>query len=639
MTTVAAAPGLPSPFHFSSPNDSMSTIPDPRNEAISSRPSPSGAATPTQHPDLSNEVATLSNKLINAINYQTHLDDFLGATRHELAASRERVRQLELASQKHNEMVESGQLVPRSEVDQEIAQLATSLAEERKVRFLVERERKSMETELENLTTALFEEANEMVAIARKEKEVVERKNEQLKVQLQDSELLLASHQEQLLELKAVMQLMNTDQDADANTAISTTPPTPIPGNRDSKENLGKLFEALNLSPRSPDFPHIAPSHPTSFTHLIYPVLRSDLPPFEDFTALLRMSQNVLPTTRVPSGSYAGLNVMGLGSLPSQLPSTTLSHFPSNGSTSSLSTSPNTNSTPPTPTTPASSVSSTSSRDLPHSLTPLKETRFYKRALAEDIEPTLRLDLAPGLSWLAKRTVLNAMIDGKLVVEPVPSTSAHVSLSCSLCGESRKGDTYARTHRFMTSDRDTAQRHPLCSYCVTRVRATCDYMGFLRTLKEGHWRTQGTEGENSAWEESVRLREQMFWSRIGGGVIPAFLQTKDSARNSIEEESRREAEPVEPPGVALSHNIDQDTTGNTVPSDPHPQTEHLATPDSQISRGEVAIDREAHSIVGIDEKASIRGANIRESLRSNSSGESVNSRNERLSITIPGAFQ
>lgn len=40
-------------------------------------------------------------------------------------------------------------------------------------------------------------------------------------------------------------------------------------------------------------------------------------------------------------------------------------------------------------------------------------------------------------------------------------------------------------------------------------------------MKDGHWHAEDEDAEKAAWEESVRLREQMFWSRIGGGVIPA----------------------------------------------------------------------------------------------------------------------
>jgi hypothetical protein len=55
-------------------------------------------------------------------------------------------------------------------------------------------------------------------------------------------------------------------------------------------------------------------------------------------------------------------------------------------------------------------------------------------------------------------------------------------------------------------------------------------------VRDGHWRTIGEEGERGAWEESVRLREGMFWARIGGGVVPAFIQARDSPRSSSTEE-------------------------------------------------------------------------------------------------------
>ena len=186
---------------------------------------------------------------------------------------------------------------------------------------------------------------------------------------------------------------------------------------------------------------------------------------------------------------------MGLGSLTHHAQSNSL---PSNGSPSSISTSATFSSTPATPSTPASSASNASTGGL-NSLTPLKETKFYKRIVAEDIEPTLRLDLAPGLSWLARRAVLNAMSEGTLVVEPVSSTKGKLyTYPCALCGENRRTKEYARGHRFKASENESAQRYPLCGYCLDRVRSTCDYLGFLRMLKDGHWRVHGEEGEKSA---------------------------------------------------------------------------------------------------------------------------------------------
>ena len=71
----------------------MNTIPDPRS--ATPQPPLSRHDSTDSHPDLSQEVSTLSTKLINAINHSTMLDDSLQQTRHELEAAREKLAQLE----------------------------------------------------------------------------------------------------------------------------------------------------------------------------------------------------------------------------------------------------------------------------------------------------------------------------------------------------------------------------------------------------------------------------------------------------------------------------------------------------------------------------------------------------------------
>lgn len=161
----------------------------------------------------------------------------------------------------------------------------------------------------------------------------------------------------------------------------------------------------------------------------------------------------------------------------------------------------------------------------------LKETKFYKRALQEDIEPTLRLETAPGLSWLARRNVQAAITDGSLVIDPSPPQHRIIA-PCALCGEHKLDDKHARTHRMRISESDTAQRYPLCEYCVTRLRSVCDFLSFLKTLKEGLWKLETEEDENHAWEESVKLRERMFWARMGGGVVPAYTPRDRGQQNT-----------------------------------------------------------------------------------------------------------
>lgn len=375
-----------------------------------------------------------------------------------------------------------------------------------------------------------------MVAAARKEREAVERRNEQLRAQLHDTETLLISHQEQLAELKTVMLEMSSERgDTDPPVSAPNVPSTPA---FKTYESLSKNFESLHLLPPSVENVEILPAPPTSFSYLLHPILRTDLQAFDDFRSLLQVSRKSAPSSRVASGSYIGLNVADLGHFANNEQPHKAGRQSSNGSTSSISTPITHQSSPDSPSTPVSTSSYTSAKDLP-SVVSLKETRFYKRILAEDIEPILRLDTAPGISWLARRNVIASMCEGSLVVEPMPPSVGLYLFSCSLCGENRPGDEYVRSHRFRISETESAQRYPLCPYCLNRVRASCDFLSFLRMVKDGHWRTDGAEAEFAAWEESVRLRERLFWARIGGGVIPAFVRARESPRSSVEEEAHR----------------------------------------------------------------------------------------------------
>ncbi|KAI3399513.1 hypothetical protein diail_6535 [Diaporthe ilicicola] len=548
----------------------LTTIPDPRSRAMTPS-NADDASNPQQHPELNDEVAHLSSKLIHAINHQTTLDDNLSQTRAELERAREQIQSMEVQLEKQREII----------------------AEEKRLRLVAEDEKKRIEQELENLTTELFEEANRMVISAkeeaRKEQEVLQRKNSALKAQLADTEGLLQSQQEQLIELKHVMEQMS-DQDNDTAT---TTPSSPGYSKFDSREDDTPTSD-LGSQNGLPD--PVSPSYPTSFTHLLQPVLRNDIGAYDDFVSLCKASRT--PASRPPSGNHTtlGLGLLGPAS------SVTSIGIPSSASTASLSSmgSPAASSTLSiqTPNTPGSTVSGMSTTSMVP-IPPLKDCKFYKRVLAEDIEPTLRLDIAPGLSWLARRSVISAMSDGSLVVEPVPTTGTYAMLSkpqfypCSLCGENRKDDEYLRRYRFRTSESSSSQRYPLCRYCLSRVRATCDFLGFLRIVKDGHWRTDDEDSEKSAWEESVRLRENMFWSRIGGGVRP-ILQGFHGHSHSMADKSPRpsQEEPVhseQKPLAVIEEPKSLDEPKETSPEDDD-RAEDFATPletsDKSIADGQ-----------------------------------------------------
>ncbi|KAF3390623.1 Rab guanine nucleotide exchange factor sec2 [Penicillium rolfsii] len=472
----------------------FNTLRDPRL-IISSEDSSSTSS--SHHPDLSSEVAALSVKLIQAINNQTTLDDNLAATRQELEAALGKIQALEFQNEKYRRDIAEKVYIKKADADIELMRLRGLLAEECAQRSTAEKAKKTMEQELETLTADLFEEANKMVAAAKIEREAVEKKNEQLRSQIKDTESLLASHQDQLAELKSVIQGMHlAKDDLDIRTNISTAPPSPagppqLPGS--SKQEL----EFENAAPTC-NSEELVPGPTCNFPEMIRLVCRTDLQAYEDFRELLTLPRSSKPPSRAGSGSYAGLNVMSLASFATG-GSASATSSPTKGITNS----------------PNGSITSQTGSHIP-----LKETRFYKRVLMEDIEPTLRLDLAPGISWLTRRTVLSGICEGTLIVEPIPPASKKFEFPCSTCGERRLSPEYERTHRFRTSDSETAQRYSLCIHCLERVRSCCEFTGYLRLILDGHLRAGDADEEKEIWEETVRLRERMFWSRIAGGVVP-----------------------------------------------------------------------------------------------------------------------
>ncbi|PNS15271.1 Rab guanine nucleotide exchange factor sec2 [Sphaceloma murrayae] len=525
VPSMAAVATMP-PTNGASPIDSdfLNTLPDPRTPSPTPR-----LRSPASENDLSGEVSMLSTKLINAINHSTSLDDTLQQARIELEVAKKRIEELEMEARRHAKDIEAGVLVKKAEVDEQIEQMRAELDEARREREASDRAKRGMETELENLTASLFEEANNMVADARKDTEAAEKRTAQVRSQLQDTETLLASQQEQLQDLKGVMEKLSSEIDeTEPLPHLSTAPSTPA-------TDANKMSRLLDMLPLSPGIAgEFAPEHPLRFTQLLHPVLRNDLPSYNEFAELLRTSRAINSISHQRSSS---------GNVPARSPSNLASNPAASSSSPHL---------PGSFTTPLSS-SITSPGPSSPALPPLKESKFYKRALTEDIEPTLRLDLAPGLSWLARRTVLTSITAGALVIEPfAPSSKLYGPVyACALCGEDRRQDIYARRHRFRTSEDVSAQRYPLCEWCVGRLRATCDFAAFLRMCRDGTWKA-GTEEEiRAGWEEAVRLRERMFWGRIGGGVVPAIgkeglgVGERERERRSREEEVRESLERAE----------------------------------------------------------------------------------------------
>ncbi|KAF9269400.1 hypothetical protein L218DRAFT_976530 [Marasmius fiardii PR-910] len=81
----------------------------------------------------------------------------------------------------------------------------------------------------------------------------------------------------------------------------------------------------------------------------------------------------------------------------------------------------------------------------PPAMTTLLPLPFISRLMTEDSDPTLRLDFAPSLNWLSRRSVLAAIHSGQLTIEPMAATMllqesqsipglGNNTVTCALCG-------------------------------------------------------------------------------------------------------------------------------------------------------------------------------------------------------------
>lgn len=589
MATITAEPehlqseSQPSQPRDGSPETSFRTIVDPRTASTDDLSRSDSSS--SRHPDLNSEVATLSDKLIRAINHQTTLDDSLSQARQELEASRARIAQLEAEAKAHEAKISGGILISKQSVDERTNKLSAELAEAKRQTTLVQQEKRGIESELENLTASLFDEANKMVANANREREATERKNQQLRDQIMDGEAVIASQTEQLTELKSLMQQIAPSPDYRKeldSPRVSLAPSSPGVPREDG--NLARLLEAMNLSPTTLEHGELVPSPSTQLTHLVRPLCRTDIPAYDDFKTLIqnahfRSHNPSHAPSRAGSGSYAGLNVMGLGSL-SNNSSSNLSQIPQHP-TSKLANSPN----------------------IPGSFSPnpeqakgpilLKDSKFYKRILVEDIEPTLRLDLSPTLSWLNRRSILSAFGDSTLIVEPIPEASLKLYgkyTPCALCGENRKKGENARTHAMRVREGEGATKWSICCLCLTKVRGVGDLVAYVRMVREGVVKIGDQKDEEEAWEELVRLREKLFWARMAGGVVPAFLPTPKQT-------------PVDDPGEGEKENSTSDSRPALTPDEATTPPERTSQEGTDSDKEETSSEKAARLQLqqGLDE--------------------------------------
>lgn len=308
----------------------------------------------------------------------------------------------------------TGLLVERSAIREEMQRLAAGLVEEERRRGSAEERREQVESEVDNLTATLFEQANTMVAT------------------------------ERMSRAQAEGRLKETEENLAAAEAAM----------RDMQQHLQSLPAAEARGPAAPQIPRrYISSHP----------------PYSEFNVLLSHLRALRPSPRARQRNAELYPVPALSSLLAQ--------------------------------------------------------PFLARCVAEDHDPTLRLEQAADLGWVSRRSVSSAIISGDLLIEPMSAASLGPleTITCALCGRGifsqnnprgilklfsspgapvTANSTNIYVFRVATGAEKDAKAYPLCrnGWCLERLRAACALWHFIRTgIVHPVWNgDDGSEGSRAA---------------------------------------------------------------------------------------------------------------------------------------------
>jgi hypothetical protein len=156
----------------------------------------------TQVQDLVSQVTELNNKLVKSYDRVSDLEDDLHVTSSSLRSSSVKVSQLELERSQHLSALNTGLLVEKSHVTSELTRLMEKATEEAAKRGQAESARADIEKDLDDVSAALFDQANTMVAEARLGRAQSDRKAEVAERALVEAEDAVKLMQQELQALQ-----------------------------------------------------------------------------------------------------------------------------------------------------------------------------------------------------------------------------------------------------------------------------------------------------------------------------------------------------------------------------------------------------------------------------------------------------
>ncbi|QEU60231.1 Sec2 [Kluyveromyces lactis] len=427
---------------------------------------------------ISLQVTSLSTQLIESIDKQSQLEE-------QLLVAKKTISTQQNIANSYNELKQELQsLKLQYETDK------TKFKKQEEICADAEKKVATLNQEIEDLTASLFDEANNMVADARKEQNAVEILNSKLKEQLKEKDLLLDTLSMQLKNLKNVLYKFENDFNSSKNVSLSdsaTSSTTSIDRsttNQTSVNDNSLSLQGVLFSPLLHSLRYDVPLYTEYLKFLAVLPQCENLHQTTSESKLLRrlINYEISPVLRLDNASGVGWLVKR--NLMNLMMEGLVSIEPISGINETYRT----------------GYSSPSIPDSPE--VENKESHLFSR--------------------------------------PVNSPPVAMVEPCAFCGENRNdilehGRLYIfKTYQKLESGKtELTNQFPVCHYCLLKLRQVCEIFAFLRSLRSGAWHLEKValasihQGKVNAYSEVTKAsRPKMKSKRLS--IFQGLKQSQSS---------------------------------------------------------------------------------------------------------------
>lgn len=390
---------------------------------------------------LTEEITSLSTKLVTAVSKQLELEEKLLYYHRENHQLKTKVNELTEIDNKY------------TDIEQKYKDLSTNFTKVSKERDEFDNQNKKLQTEVEELTASLFDEANKMVDNASRETYNFKIKNRKLYEEIDEKNLIIENLQNELGELKKMFEdeekknktkrgsLNHTNSSKDfTNNALVANK-----GVQEEEEEVENFFDSSIFSPK-------------------LKAIRFDLANYQEFKEFA--GQLIKPTYTFDLNS-------------------------------------------------------------------LKLSKWFKKVWIEEIENSFTIPSTNLFNrWQKGKFFWNAVIDGKIKIEPIKNINDNISTDmktqgfdspCDFCQESRSDKLeHLRLHSLKLTHLELNEPvdYPLCNYCLIKIRNVCDFFAKLRLVNKNFYKLDSPDNTTEyklikIYINLCLIRCKNFWGKIG----------------------------------------------------------------------------------------------------------------------------